>query len=305
MPGDLVKPIPLRFRGLDADQHIMDGALLGRSIQGAARIYNSILLYLFQGQIPKRIVSPDIRIMVGPPQDGSLMYMIYVMMTHGEMALYPQLLWETADLAVPQFLRAIIASKVGRGVELEKALDVITAQAQAMTDQSRMITQQATAQQDLMKEFQEGHMTDKRMLFGVIERLTSTNGSALSEMSQPIGRTARSLTHFDGTAALESKIDEPVADALRSEEEVKVGDQTTYRGKIMGVDKTTGACRFEPEGEAKGLRGKITDPSLSAPGNIYTHALDTAVRVEVTAKPIFKADGEIKTIFISDAKEIR
>ena len=81
-----------------------------------------------------------------------------------------------------------------------------------------------------------------------------------------------------------------------------MGDQTQYRGKIVGVDKTNGSCRFEIEGEPKGLRGKITDPSLSTPGNVYTHSLDSAANVEITAKPVFKDNGEIKTLYISDAK---
>ena len=291
MPEELIKPVHLKFRGLDADQHVMDGAYLGRSIQGTSRLYTSILLFLFEGQIPKRIVSPNIKIMVGPPQDGSLMYLIYAMMTHGQMALYPQILWELADLSLPVFIKAVLARKSGRRDHLDKALDIIA--------------EQSKVQADFMNKIHDGHMSDKQMMFNVIDRLASSNSNALSEMSQPIGRTAKSLTHFDGTKVLESHIDEPMAEALRSEEELKVGDQVVYRGKIVGVDKTNGACRFEPEGQSKDLRGKITDPSLAATGNIYTHSLDTAAVVEVTAKPVFKEDGEIKTLFISDAKEIR
>ena len=174
---------------------------------------------------------------------------------------------------------------------MDKALDVIAGLAHHNTD--------------LAKTVHQGHLEDKRQLFALLQNLTASNHQALADMANPIGKTARTLAHFDNKPELVTILDEPMAEAFTASEEVVVGDQTVYRGKIVGVDKTNGACRFEPEGHQKDLRGKITDPSLSAVGNIYTHALDTAINVEVTAKAVYKQDGEIKTLYISDAREIK
>jgi hypothetical protein len=49
--------------------------------------------------------------------------------------------------------------------------------------------------------------------------------------------------------------------------------------------------------------GKISDPSLNTPNNVYTKSLNAQTPFEFSAKPV-KRDGVIKTLYISDAKEI-
>ncbi|HUF45807.1 MAG TPA: hypothetical protein VMN43_10720, partial [Aestuariivirgaceae bacterium] len=92
----------------DAAEHRVDAALLGQSLQGTARLYNSVAHFWFYGDVPKRLV-PTIRIAAGPPQRGSLMYFIYLIMTHGQLAVFPSLLFEFADLAMPAIVKAIFA----------------------------------------------------------------------------------------------------------------------------------------------------------------------------------------------------
>jgi hypothetical protein len=212
------------------------------------------------------------------------MYAIYAMLLHGEMALYPALLWELCDLTVPQFVKAIFARKAGRMDHLGQALNTISDQIQRQDGFARVV--------------HEDDQRNIRWLQSVVEQLTARNNNALRDMVQPIGRTARSLSHFEDRPEHKLVIDEPLAEAMRSPEEVVVGDPTNYTAKMMGVDRITGACRVEIEGVS--VRGKITDPVREQPGNIYTHALDTAADVRITAKPITK-DGVIKTLFISDA----
>ena len=81
-----------------------------------------------------------------------------------------------------------------------------------------------------------------------------------------------------------------------------MGDQNTYHARLFAVDKAAGTCRVEIEGMTAGklIRGRITDPVLGQPGNIYTHSLDADQTVIVTAKPVIK-EGEIATLYISNA----
>ena len=69
-PG-IARPVTLTFNGGDADNHYVDAAYLGQSLHGTAKLYNSVAHYWYQGQIPRRLV-PEIRIAVGPPEDGCL-----------------------------------------------------------------------------------------------------------------------------------------------------------------------------------------------------------------------------------------
>lgn len=95
-------------------------------------------------------------------------------------------------------------------------------------------------------------------------------------------------------------IDEPVAVALRSHEEVAVGDSTSYRVKLEGVFKTTGACRVRLIDQGVVVSGKVTDPAVARDENLYTRALADGTQLIVTAKPILKG-GQITKLFISDA----
>lgn len=80
-------PFIIKYHGGDADQHMADGVYLGQSIRGTARLYNSLGEAYFHGALDR---SPkSIRVRVGPPQPGSITYMIYMMMAFGQMAAYP------------------------------------------------------------------------------------------------------------------------------------------------------------------------------------------------------------------------
>jgi len=98
-----------------------------------------------------------------------------------------------------------------------------------------------------------------------------------------------------------SAIDDATAEVIRSREPLTVGNSNTYRVKLEGVFKTNGACRVRITENNRIVSGKITDPSVGTPGNVYTQALNDAAELVVTAKPTLK-DGEIKRLFISDAK---
>lgn len=283
---EIARPVTLTFNGGDADNHYVDAAYLGQSLHGTAKLYNSVAHYWYQGQIPRRLV-PEIRIAVGPPEDGCLTYVIWFMVVHGRLALYPQLLFQLADLAIPNFVKAVFARKAGRPNEMEKALDVIRDLAQQNTDLARTV--------------HADDLQDKKQLFGIVEKLMDVNQRSFKELAAPVGPSVKSITHFKGDDSGSFTIDEPIADAMRASTDLEVGDLTTYRARFVGVDKAAGSCRVEIEGREGFVRGRITDPGLAIPLNPYTHALDTGTAVILTGKPVMK-DGEIKTLYISDVK---
>jgi hypothetical protein len=74
--------------------------------------------------------------------------------------------------------------------------------------------------------------------------------------------------------------------------------------KVEGVFKTNGACRVRILNEDKRIvSGKITDPALEQPHNVYTAALDAGAALHVLAKPVFK-DKKLHRLFISHAELI-
>jgi hypothetical protein len=183
--------------------------------------------------------------------------------------------------------KAIFARKAGQDKTVEKMADALVEMAKHNTD--------------LAKSHLQADMRTKERLFDLVDKLTSTNNVALREVAAPVGPSVKAVTHFKGSAD-EHIVDEAVAEAFRAREDVVVGDQTTFTGRFVAVDKLAQTCRIEIDGAEKAIRGKITDPALAQPHNIYTRALDESVIVDVTAKPIVK-DGKITTLYVSDARE--
>ena len=70
--------------------------------------------------------------------------------------------------------------------------------------------------------------------------------------------------------------------------------------RISEVDIRTGHCVIAVEGIAEQLIGRITDPALGFPANLYTSALNDHAGFITQAKAVRK-NGEIKRLYISNA----
>jgi hypothetical protein len=278
-------PFELEYQGGDADKHTADALYIGQSLQGTARLYNSIAGWHFHGKILTSSLQ-DIRVHVGPVQQGSLFYLVYLMMVHGKLALYPELFSELGKLVIPPMIKALIARRSGQNKIVEKQVD-------AMLEMFRR-------HDDFARQVHSDHVRTESRLLQLVEQLAEVNRRPLSDMTAPIGRTVKQIEHFKNST--ESVIvDEATAEALRTPEGAVVGELETYSGTLKAVDTTTGACKFLMDESAKPIRAKITDPALSQPENVYTHALDTQRHVTITAKLVSK-NGKVSTLYVSDAK---
>lgn len=283
---ELIKPISILYDGRDADEHRVDGLQLGQSLSGLSKVYNSIGHFHFH-QDYRTSEHSKIRIQVGPPQEGSFYYLIYLMFTHGSLPTYPELFFQAAELVIPNLFKAMIALKSGRKNEVELCLEAME---KSRTDYVRLAETTLRHQQKAQEN-----------LFKSIEHLTAQNNRALAEAATPVGKSVKTITqiHENIDPIL---IDAPIAEALRAPETILVGETRQYCGVFTAIDKNTGNFKFEEKGSQNKLLGKITDPNIGIPKNIYTHSFDTATEVEITAKPTFKEDGELHKLFVSDAK---
>lgn len=281
----LIEPIGIAYEGLFADDHVVDALQLGQSIAGTAKLYNNVTNVLFHG-FGTASNKNYVRVYAGPPQIGSLSYSLYLLMSHGILPLYPEVLKEFAKLAVPPLIQAIFAKRSGRSEGLERAIDTIQ--------------QMVARQDDFARMVHKDHLSEKAGMLRLIEKLAEQNAPALREMSAPVGRSTRKIVHFPNTSN-STIVDEPLALAFRSKDNIIVGDQTVYTGRIVAIDKKSGTCKILIEGNEKPIAGKITDPILRDPGNTYTQALHLHRSISLIAKPIFK-DGRILRLFVSDAR---
>jgi len=283
---DLIKPIPLRFKGGAADEHRIDSLQLGQSLIGISKIYNSIGHLHFHGEFQYSEHS-QIRMHASPPKTGSIFYLLYMMLLHGKLAVYPELYFEAAEVIIPTFFKAIIGKKSGQDQLVERCLNLIEKQ---QHDYARL----AESSQEIAKQ------TNGR-LFNVLDQMVSRNGTALSEVASSVGRSIDEIEQVPNSVE-PILIDAPVAEALRAPEELRVGELEKYIGKITMIDKETGSFKFTESKTGSRISGKITDPVVRTPENIYTHAVDTDTLIEMTAKPTYKESGDLHKIFVSDGK---
>lgn len=76
--------------------------------------------------------------------------------------------------------------------------------------------------------------------------------------------------------------------------------QTYQVTRVRAVNVDTGHCIIDVEGVGERITGKITDPALDVPNNVYTTALNSQGPCVVQAKAVRK-EGEIKRLYISNA----
>lgn len=85
---------------------------------------------------------------------------------------------------------------------------------------------------------------------------------------------------------------------------MEVDDMQQYRCRqITEVNRLNGHCILDVEGFDHLVVGKISDPTLEQPNNIYTRSMNQQTPFMVSAKLVRKA-GIAHRLFISDAKAL-
>lgn len=259
MPERIAEPTPIQYDGWDAAEQMMDAQKLGLSLQGLARLYRSTSHFYLTGATPQRLRNADVRVLAGPPQPGSISYVIWVMLAHGRLAMYPELLREFADICIPEFVKALIAKRGNQTKALEKAVDTIA----EMAKDNAAITNRFM---DFAERVHKADQLDKKRLHGLIERFAQKNSSALIDLVAPVGTTVRTLTHAKDKPA-EMMIDEPTADTIRAQGTLAVLEPVQMVVRLMAVDMTNRTVKVLSTENKKPVRARIVDPALMQPQN--------------------------------------
>ncbi|MGC9959907.1 hypothetical protein, partial [Roseiarcus sp.] len=200
----------------------------------------------------------------------------------GQLPLFNPIIIGVAKQLTELIFNAVVKEAVGRKNDMQHALDIIAAN-----------------NHEVIRQLLDGNLQNQHWMQTHIRELTFEGRAALRDTAEPVGRSVKTISFGERAGAV--AIDEPIAAALRSREEVTVGDITTYRVKLEGVFKTSGACRVWLLDHETVVPGKVTDPAVAENENLYTRALADGTELIVTAKPILK-EGRITKVFISDAK---
>lgn len=283
MSQTVFDPIEIRYTGLFADAHLVDALEFGRSVAGVGRVGNSLCHLLFFGEVA-RPKSHKVRFYVRPSKENGLLQEIVAVMNNGSMPMFAPILTVVAKTFIEKAFDATIKAALNRKSDTALAIE--------------KLHDLAVKHAEFSSQVHTGQMQDKAWLQGMVETVVAQNRSSLRELPAPVGHSVRQMQI--GAPTVGPFVDEAAAEVLRARDPMALGDISSYVVTVEGVFKTNGACRLKILGTGKIVSGKIVDPALHTPSNVYTTALDQGVALRITAKPTLKAD-ELSTLYVMDA----
>jgi hypothetical protein len=276
----VIPPVVISYKGIDADNNMVELGQLGQSMQGAAKLLGAAANLVATGQYAKKSSTFAVRVLVAPPRSGSV-----------EIQVYFEAAAPLAILALPT-IGDLIQDAAKRAVEA--IVNFAVARLAKKEDE-------ATHNRDIAeKALTEMGLTTRRA-FDAIERIALNNGPAVRMLVTPIGESVGSVqvgSADNGAFA----IDTASRLAIESNDPYDVGPEATFEILIDEIDLRSRSCKFvlrEDDDPEQRYKGEITDPQITLPHNPYSTALNNHRWIHVRGKPRLK-DGEIERLYISD-----
>lgn len=295
---EIVSPFAVAYQGNDADRHVVDAQVLGVSILGASKLYTAVAHYSAFGLIPHGNYKKQFRCYARAPKAGSYEWMVYVATVSQEYNLHQEIYRAAISYIFSKVADAVknIWTKKGDTVKVVEAL------AQTMVRQAEI---DAGLKEQLINGLVKSNDNLASLQGKLIDALPELADATRAHgrlLVAPVGNSCKSIVQVFGH---DNKIviDEPEAEVIRGDSKLEVEDMQNFECKeITEVNVTTGHCILNVEGFDKPIAGKISDPALNVPNNVYTRALNNKSRFRVSAKPV-KRDGVVHKLYISDARD--
>ncbi len=298
MQQRIITPFSLRYEGGLAESHIIDTQQLGFSLVGATKFYNSVIHYCLSGNVPRNNYKKEYSCYTHASNQGCYEQWLFI----APLALQHGILADGARDAVSFIFFKVLTALKNMMIKESQTEKI-------MNELCETLRHKADVDKDVMLVAMQLVGNSNETIAGLQNKLLDTlpdllvlNRQNARTMVDPVGLSCNEFHQFARTE-YEDVISEPEAAVLKSKEKEEVGDVQTYTClSITEVNKVTGHCEMLVDGFEKPVKGKITDPLLLEPGNVYTRALDQETPFSFTAKPVTK-DGEVHRLYVSDAKD--
>lgn len=274
--------IPIRYDGMDAERHQVELYSLGESLQGMARILAVVGHFAATGEYAKQMQALDAK--------------VYLKETRGNCVTVDAVLevvkgYGLADGTLAAIVTGLVTWLFQRGASERADMRAIKDTA------DKLLASLADSQRQ--RDLLQGQTVDR--LAATIDRMADALRPSLKAAVAPIGRSCKFMTVGAGAA-----IDEAMADAIRSEVATDVTPPRQWQIVITEMDLETATAKVRLIGEDESsdngrVKAKITDPAFGVAGDIYRRAFAVQSPLTATAKATLR-DGEIQTLFITDAK---
>lgn len=273
----MIEGITFKFEGGDADKHFIEARYYGASLIGLDRAVNDGLLLLQRGTKPKRGERFGLYIVARPPLQGSVETPNEFKEIAWALPLVQEFIVAHGRAYIEQFLAWLLKWHGGRRAESVEHMD-------------KMI--------EMLKEqhrHQEVENDGWRItMLALVDKLKP----AAQEIVAPIGRSAGTLSiGIAGNASV--VVDEPMADAIRSKDEIEVLDMEELTFRIDGVTLHNRQLKVEfADAPGKFVSADVRDPLFEVEGNPYLNAFFAKRDVTVLAKRALKKTGELHRLYV-------
>lgn len=295
---EVIQPFALTYIGNDADRHELNAQSLGISLIGAAKLYNAVAHYCAFGYVPHGNYKKEFQCYAKIPKDGSYEYFLYIAAIAQEYNLYGEFSKEAMGFVFANVIDALKGhwTKPGEtGKVVEHLTNALIEQSKDRKDVEIVLANGIIHANDNMASL-HGKLID------TLPQLADATRPSAKELVTPVGNTCKKIEQFSNTS-LVVPISEPEAEVIRGDEDYEVDEMQNFNcNRITEVDIENGHCKLDIEGLDHMVIGKIDDPIIHTPNNIYTRALNEQKPFTITAKPV-KKQGIIHRLYISDAKE--
>jgi hypothetical protein len=302
----LVPPFYITYEGKDADKHVLSARQLGESMVGASKLYSDVVHYCMFGTVPRGRYQKLAACYAKPPSEGCFEYMLFVGSLASDGILLNTIFKEGVGFLVPYVIGSI-KKLWSKPTEVENVVnrlaDVMQQQLSQGDNSLAMVLANGLtrANENLSIANDKQSALISQLMTTLPELAASTRGHARGVVS-PVGSTCGTVTQFAHTDQA-VVIDESEAEVIRGGDELEVDDMQEFKcRRMVEVNVKNGHCILEIEGFAKLVPGKIGDPAIGAPNNIYTQALNSQTSLTISAKAV-KRNGVIQRLHISDAKQ--
>jgi hypothetical protein len=269
---EIIEPIPLRYDGMDAENHEIELASLGESLQGASRIISVVSNFVVTGEYKFNYQSHDIRVVTKEPTAKCFELLLFIK----AVSQHP-MFGGFAGSLVAAIVAYVIAKKSKEPTEAEKRLLHI---------EEKLI---------------EHGTQDRKILIGmlsVIEKMADDLHPSLKQTVAPIEVTCETIQI--GRTEYEPLVITPDRKKKIIEEgEITIDDERDYSVYITELDKENATCkvRFSQSGEEKRIPAIVADPTIKVTNDPYTLAMASRSEVQVTGKLEYQ-DEELKRLHI-------
>lgn len=269
--------LTFNFKGRLADRHVLSVELLGRSLSGLDRLANSGLVFFEFGRMPKQRERSSVHLVTKPPAVGTVDLATFVANVPFLLPIAKESITSGGSSLLLHFMGYAFSKFGGRKSDAEtymRSLENIV-----KTDRDFILQSQSQWQSTLLS---------------LVDKLLPQVRSAVS----PIGRDASILAITDRGSGNAVVVDEPIADAIRSVDDVEISDEYPLDIAVDGVIHHSKQLKIvHPDDPSRYITAEVRDPLFDIAPSVYSDAAASKRNISVRVKAMRKG-GELQRFYI-------